>query len=251
MAVALLLATSLPVQADDQSEGLAMALKIESALTGVADKVSPAVVVITNRQRPRMQQFQQYQQIPPEFRRFFGIPDQPRPQGPRDDRPQAAGMGSGVIIRDDGYLVTNLHVIDGNDALEVRLLDGRLFDSEKGKDEVEVVGVDKDTDIAVIRIGGGKLKDLPTVPFADSDKIRIGQYAIAVGAPFSLDYSVTIGHVSQKGRHGMRMTNFEDYIQTDASINPGNSGGPLVNIHGEMIGHSQQPGESRGGRHYR
>jgi S1-C subfamily serine protease len=148
-------------------------------------------------------------------------------------------MGSGVIIRADGYIVTNYHVIQGNDELEVKLLDGRVFDSAKGEGQVEVVGVDQDTDLAVLRIGGGELTDLAAVAFGDSEQIRVGQFAIAVGAPFSLDYSVTIGHISQKGRHGMRMTNFENYIQTDASINPGNSGGPLLNIHGEMIGINQ------------
>jgi S1-C subfamily serine protease len=242
LAALALFATALPSRADDQSEGLQLAMKIEAALTGVAEKASQAVVVITNKQKPGANQYQQFQQIPPEFRRFFGIPEGPfdgRRQPPRDDRPRAVGLGSGVLIRGDGYIVTNNHVIDNSDALEVRLRDGRVFDSAKGDDQVKIVGVDKDTDIAVLLIGGGKLKDLPSVPFGDSDRIRVGQYAIAVGAPFNLDYSVTIGHVSQKGRHGMRMTSYENYIQTDASINPGNSGGPLLNIHGEMIGINQ------------
>jgi S1-C subfamily serine protease len=249
------MATSLPARADDQSDGLQIAMKIEAALTGVAEKTSKAVVVITNKQKPGARQYQQFQQIPPEFRRFFGIPEQPfegHRQPPRDDRPKAVGLGSGMLIRGDGYIVTNNHVIENSDALEVRLQDGRVFDSAKGDDQVKIVGVDKDTDIAVLLIGGGKLRNLPTIPFADSDQIQVGQYAIAVGvlanldqyaiavgAPFNLDYSVTIGHVSQKGRHGMRMTSYENYIQTDASINPGNSGGPLVNIHGEMIGVNQ------------
>lgn len=245
LAAAALLCGDLSVRADNATEGLDLALKLEAAFTGVAEKVSPAVVVITNKQRPRMQQMGQ--EIPPEFRYFFGIPEDNSPRGrarpgrrqQQDDRPQPAGMGSGVIIRPDGYLVTNLHVIQGQDGLEVKLRDGRVFDSAKGEDEVKIVGSDEDTDIAVLLLGGGKLTDLPCVAFGDSDKIRVGQYAIAVGAPFSLDSSVTIGHVSQKGRHGMRMTNFENYIQTDASINPGNSGGPLLNIHGEMIGINQ------------
>ncbi len=226
--------------------GLDLALKIEEALTGVAERASNAVVVITNKQR--VQARRQQQDIPPEFRWFFGLPEQPPfgggegrpgPQVPDGGRPREAGMGSGVIVQADGYLVTNYHVIQGHDELVVKLLDGRVFDSARGEGQVEVVGIDQDTDLAVLRIGGGTLADLPTVAFGDSDRIRVGQYAIAVGAPFSLDYSVTIGHISQKGRHGMRMTNFENYIQTDASINPGNSGGPLLNIHGEMIGINQ------------
>ena len=99
-----------------------------------------------------------------------------------------------------------------------------------------MVGYDEDTDLAVLRIGNGAIKDLPVLPLADSDKIRVGDWAIAIGAPFNLDYSVTVGHVSQKGRHDVGMTTFENYIQTDASINPGNSGGPLLNIRGELIG---------------
>lgn len=237
-----LLVGPVPAGADDAAAGLELALKIEAALTGVAEQASNAVVVITNKQRPRRRQ-QQHPGIPPEFRWFFGIPDQPgggrsAPQQP-DSRPREAGMGSGVIIRADGFVVTNYHVIQGYDELTVRLFDGRVFDSSRGEGEVTVVGVDEDTDLAVLQIGGGTLGDLPTVVFGDSDRIRVGQYAIAVGAPFSLDHSVTIGHISQKGRHGMRMTNFENYIQTDASINPGNSGGPLLNIHGEMIGVNQ------------
>ncbi len=246
LAAAALLAGGLPSRADDASDGLELAMKLEAALTGVADKASQAVVVITNKQRPQMQQAQG---VPPEFRWFFGLPEDGNPYGrggrnrpaprPQDDRPQPAGMGSGVIIRPEGYVVTNLHVIQDQDELEVKLQDGRVFDSAKGDDQVKVVGYDEDTDIAVLQLGGGKLNDLPSIAFGDSDRIKVGQYAIAVGAPFNLDYSVTIGHISQKGRHGMRMTNFEDYIQTDASINPGNSGGPLLNIHGEMIGINQ------------
>jgi len=245
LAVWALVAGAVSVRADGGPTGLELALKIEETLTGVAERASTAVVVITNKQRVQPRRQQQQQAIPPEFRWFFGLPDQPPfgdgrpgPQAP-DGRPREAGMGSGVIIQPDGYIVTNYHVIQGYDELVVKLLDGRVFDSAKGEGQVEVVGVDQDTDLAVLRIGGGALADLPTVAFGDSDRIRVGQYAIAVGAPFSLDYSVTIGHISQKGRHGMRMTNFENYIQTDASINPGNSGGPLLNIHGEMIGINQ------------
>ena len=226
-------------------DAIAIAQKLEEAFAAVGDKAKPAVVVITNKQTgPEMN----FQQMPPELYRFFGVPQEPGPdqQPQRPDprerrgggkpRPQVAGKGSGVIIRADGYIVTNYHVIADNAALEVRLEDGRIFDNERDAKEVQVVGFDEDTDLAVLRIGNGAIKDLPTLPFADSDKISVGQWAIAIGAPFNLDYSVTIGNVSQKGRYDTGMTTFENYIQTDASINPGNSGGPLLSIRGEIIG---------------
>jgi serine protease Do len=226
-------------------EAVAIAEKLQEAFAVVGDKAKPAVVVIANKQTGPQGH---YQQMPPELWQFFGMPGPPQwpDEGPgRPDqrdrrngkpRPQVAGKGSGVIIRPDGYILTNYHVIEGNAALEVRLEDGRIFDSERDEREVQVIGTDEDTDLAVVRIGNGEVKDLPTLPFADSDKLRVGDWAIAIGAPFNLDYSVTVGNVSQKGRYDTGVTTFENYIQTDASINPGNSGGPLLNIRGEIIG---------------
>ncbi|OGV77434.1 MAG: hypothetical protein A3K19_12510 [Lentisphaerae bacterium RIFOXYB12_FULL_65_16] len=220
------------------------AVQLQNAFTQVADKACKAVVVITNK---RVEQTPMYPQMPPEFRFFFGIPEdegqqpgrQPgqRPEDPHARKmPKPVGKGSGIIIRADGYIVTNYHVIAESDDLEVKLSDGRVFDSTKDKDSVKVIGKDEETDVAVLQVGKGELKDLPTLEFADSDQVRIGEWAIAVGAPFNLDYSVTVGVVSQKGRHDVGMTTFENYIQTDASINPGNSGGPLLNIRGDVIG---------------
>ncbi|MBN2448917.1 MAG: PDZ domain-containing protein [Lentisphaeria bacterium] len=236
------LASALVSPAAAADEDLQVAERLEAAFTKVAERAKPAVVVITNKQvAPR----QPFQQMPPELWRYFGFPFEPprqpdgdpREPGPRSKpRPETAGKGSGVIIREDGYIVTNYHVIEGNDALEVKLDDGRVFDSERDPKGLTVVGVDKETDLAVLRIGGGSVTGLPTLPFADSDALRVGAWAIAIGAPFNLDYSVTVGHVSQKGRYDVGMTTFENYIQTDASINPGNSGGPLLNIRGEVIG---------------
>ena len=226
------------------AEASGVAVELQSAFTRVAEMAVPAVCVITNKQVMRRRS--PHQRIPPEFRYFFGIPDEPLQQRDRSAKrvPHPVGAGSGIIIRADGYIVTNHHVIKDNDALEVRLRDGRVFDSARDEDTVEVVGTDEATDLAVLRIGGGKLKDLPALEFADSDGVKVGQWAIAVGAPFSLDYSVTVGVVSQKGRHGMMPNydvrelrySYEDYIQTDASINLGNSGGPLLDIHGNVIG---------------
>ncbi len=214
------------------------AIELEEAFAAVADQASPAVVVITNKQSPAVGPGPG-SNLPPEFRFFFGIPeDQPpsRQRSPRGRLPRAVGKGSGVIVRPDGYLVTNYHVIKDNEALEVKLHDGRIFDSERNPDDVKVIGYDEETDLAVLQIGGGGLANLPVLDFADSERVRVGQWAIAVGAPFNFDYSVTVGVVSQKGRYDVRMNTYENYIQTDASINPGNSGGPLLNLRGEVIG---------------
>ena len=221
---------------DGAVSAAAVAAQLEEAFINAAERAFPAVVVITNKQT---EQGSMYPQMPQQWRYFFGVPfDQNEEMQDQRSRkvPRAVGRGSGVTIREDGYVLTNYHVVKDSEALEVRLKDGRVFDSGRDKDEVKVVGVDKETDLAVLRIGNGDVKGLPTLSFADSDKTRIGQWAIAVGAPFEFDYSVTVGHVSQKGRHDMGITTFENFIQTDASINPGNSGGPLLNIRGEVIG---------------
>jgi serine protease Do len=143
--------------------------------------------------------------------------------------PAYSGEGSGVVIRKEGYILTNRHVVDGADKIKIVFKDGSEF-------EGEVRGVDAQSDVAVIKIDP-KGKDLTVARLADSDKTRVGEFAIAIGAPFNLDYSVTFGHVSAKGRSVIEDRIMDqDFIQTDASINPGNSGGPLVNIDGEVIG---------------
>src|SRR6266576_2387394 len=137
--------------------------------------------------------------------------------------------GSGFIIRPDGYILTNFHVVEGADKIEVKLRDGRDFPAK-------VIGTDEKSDIAVIKIGA---KDLPVVQLGDSDAVRVGQFAFAIGAPFKLDYTFTYGVVSGKGRSKLFQTggySISDYLQTDASINPGNSGGPLCDIDGKVIG---------------
>ncbi|MGF1468951.1 MAG: trypsin-like peptidase domain-containing protein [Sandaracinaceae bacterium] len=143
--------------------------------------------------------------------------------GPNDGI--ARGGGSGAIVRADGIVVTNNHVVDRAHRIEVELQDGRQF-------LADVVGTDPATDLAVLRIPA---RNLPTVAFADSRRVQPGQWAIAIGSPFGLDYSVTTGVVSSVGR-GLGLNEIEDYIQTDASINPGNSGGPLVDLDGRVIG---------------
>ena len=144
-----------------------------------------------------------------------------------DPQPQV-GYGSGVIISTDGYIITNNHVIEGADELQVTLNDNRKFDAK-------LVGMDPQTDIALIKI---EAKDLPTIPFGDSEKLKVGEWVLAVGNPFNLTSTVTAGIVSAKGR-GMTIgdeTKIESFIQTDAAVNPGNSGGALVNTKGELVG---------------
>jgi len=160
---------------------------------------------------------------------FQGQPDDNSPQrGPRNLQP-IQSEGSGFIVRSDGYIFTNFHVVEGADHVDVKLKDGREYPAK-------VVGTDEKTDIAVIKIDA---KDLPVVQMGDSDAVRVGQFAFAIGAPFKLDYTFTYGVVSGKGRSKL-ITNggysISDYIQTDASINPGNSGGPLCDIDGKVIG---------------
>jgi serine protease Do len=145
--------------------------------------------------------------------------------GPPMKRKQM-GEGSGVIVDPKGYILTNYHVVAGADKLAVRLFDGREL---KGT----VQGTDSKTDLAVVHV---EAMDLPLAVLGDSDKIQVGEWAIAIGSPFGLEETVTVGVISAKGRTGLGTGTYEDFIQTDASINPGNSGGPLVNIEGEVIG---------------
>ena len=228
-----------------EGPALSAALQVEEAFAQVVEVAKPAVVVITNKQKPS-QMSVQMEQVPEEFFRFFGIPyDQQRYGGRRGRgskrqlRPRVAGKGSGIIIREDGYILTNYHVIKDADALEVKTADGTVYDNFKKKESVIVVGYDEESDLAVLRIPAKKEGQHAKLDFADSDKLRVGQWAIAIGAPFDLDYSVTIGCISQKGRTNMGMSPFDSYIQTDASINPGNSGGPLLDIRGRIIGVNQ------------
>ncbi len=214
--------------AKDSPTGLDLARELNRAFIDVAEKVSPAVVVITVTPKAQALKLEGDERnpldiLPPELRRYFER--RRRSEEPQDER---HGQGSGVIIRKDGYILTNRHVVDEAEKIDVRLKDGRVF-------KAEVRGVDPQSDIAVIKIDAD---DLPVAKLADSAKTRVGEFAIAIGAPFELDYSVTFGHVSAKSRKVLsdRIMLDQDFIQTDASINPGNSGGPLVNIDGEVIG---------------
>src|SRR5688572_6404259 len=192
--------------------------------TTAAEKVMPAVVHIRSTQDGTRRTEQQEQYMDP-FRDFFG----PRsPQGP------SQSAGSGVIINAEGYIVTNNHVVQDADVVEVTLYDNRNY-------KAEVIGIDPDTDIAVIKINQ---KGLPFLSFVDSDKAKIGEWVLAVGNPFNLNSTVTAGIISAKGRNinilsrnsEQGSTAIESFIQTDAAINPGNSGGALVELNGGLLG---------------
>lgn len=224
-ALAAVLATApFSAQAADQ-EAMRIARQLNNAFIDVAEKVAPSVVVITVTSGNKNADSEAPSAELRRFRRFFpGLPE-----GFEMNNAPRQGQGSGVIVRAEGYIVTNNHVVEGAEEIKVRLKDGRVFDAE-------VRGAFPDADIAVVKIKE-KVDDLPVARFADSEKVRVGEFAIAIGAPFELDYSVTYGHVSAKGRGNLSGGPGEqDFIQTDAAINFGNSGGPLVNLDGEVIG---------------
>lgn len=155
------------------------------------------------------------------FERFFRhrLPSQPR------ERKQI-GQGSGFIIDGEGYILTNNHVVGNADVINVKLSDGREI-------KAELIGSDEKSDVAVIKVDGG---NLPAIPLEDSDNLEIRELVIAIGNPFGLTESLTLGIVSAKGRSTVGITEYEDFIQTDAAINPGNSGGPLINLEGKVVG---------------
>lgn len=195
--------------------------------TEIVDSASPAVVKILveyESENPRYQE--QMEELPEALRRFFdfrGGPPVPR---------ERAGMGSGFIFSSDGYVVTNNHVVENARQVVVRLPDRQEFDAE-------VIGTDPRSDLAVLKVDGSRL---PFLQLADEDDVKVGQWVLAIGSPFSLDFSVTAGIVSALGRSLPTATgdNYVPFIQTDVAINPGNSGGPLFNLDGNVIGVNSQ-----------
>jgi len=195
------------------------AVDLGDAFANVADHVKPAVVFIKSERRERATN----RRLPPGFEDFFQVPRRPQIE---------QGSGSGFIVSQDGYILTNNHVVQGADRVTVRLLDNREFTAK-------TVGTDPNTDVAVIKI---QTTGLPTVRLGDADSTKIGNWVLAIGNPLgeAFTFTVTAGIVSAKGRllAGLNQSRFaiQDFIQTDAAINPGNSGGPLVNVRGEVIG---------------
>ncbi len=203
------------------------------AFTAVAKKAIPAVVFIKVESSAQEQDefgnpYNNYQNPFDYFgddflNRFFGAPRGAQPAKPT---PQLS-QGSGFLVTADGYIMTNAHVVKGANKILVVLNDGREMDAS-------LIGADPHTDIAVIKIEG---KDFPFVTLGDSDKIEVGEWVVAIGSPFQLEASVTVGVVSARGRQDLRITDLEDFIQTDAAINPGNSGGPLFEVvNGQVVG---------------
>jgi serine protease Do len=192
--------------------------------TGLVEKQGPAVVNISTTQTIRTQPG--FPGIP-EGDPFYELFRRFAPQMPREHESQS--LGSGFIISADGYIMTNAHVVDGADKVTVRLTDKREFSAK-------VVGVDKRTDVALLKIDAAHL---PIVVTGNPDKLKVGEWVIAIGSPFGFDNSVTAGIVSAKGR-SLPQDNFVPFIQTDVAINPGNSGGPLFNMNGEVVGINSQ-----------
>ncbi len=193
---------------------LAQAEGLSKAFRNVAEAIRPSVVSISTRQVSSRSGMSR------SYREFFGMPREPE---------SASGMGSGVIVRPEGYILTNNHVVEGADELNVELADGR-------KVRGEIVGTDPQTDLAVIKID---LPGIQAAPFGNSDEVQVGDWVVAIGSPFGLDQTVTSGIISGKNRRQGIIADgngLEDFLQTDAAINPGNSGGPLVNLRGELIG---------------
>ncbi|MBY4896336.1 DegQ family serine endoprotease [Cupriavidus sp. AU9028] len=211
--------------------------------TGLVERASPAVVNIRTTERvssrgmtPEDEEMAEF------FRRFFGIPmpGQPTPPGPQrrgappQSEEQSRGVGSGFIISADGYVMTNAHVVSDAETIYVRLTDDREF-------KAKLIGTDRRTDVALLKI---EANNLPRLPMGDSNKIRVGEWVLAIGSPFGLDNSVTAGIVSAKGRE---TGDYLPFIQTDVAVNPGNSGGPLINLRGEVIGINSQIYSRSGG----
>ncbi len=219
-------------------EGLAAAQKLSDTFAAVAERVQPCVVTVYSEKVVRLRQdwLNPFGDEFP-FRWFFG--DEGPSPGPRRSQPRPrehrqSGLGSGIIVNQDGFILTNYHVVEDVDEIKVTLHDKRSL-------RAEVVGTDPLTDLAVIRITDKVPADLPVAELGDSDVARVGDWVLAIGAPFGFEQTVTAGIISAKGRVGIEeatggIRKFEDFIQTDAAINPGNSGGPLVNLRGEVIG---------------
>ena len=202
-------------------------LRFNQHLITIAKKVTPAVVNISivKTTAPRSSPFPHSPFFDdPFFRKFFG--ERFREERRQEPRRRQQGMGSGVIVNPDGYIVTNNHVVAEGDEIQVVLGDQRKF-------EAELIGTDPKTDLAIVKI---EASGLPFLSWGDSSTLEVGEMVVAVGNPFGLNQTVTMGIISAVGRAGVGLADYEDFIQTDAAINPGNSGGALVNVQGELIG---------------
>jgi Do/DeqQ family serine protease len=193
-----------------------------ASLPDVAERVVPSVVnIAVTRTGGGGDDVPSMEDVDPMFRDFFG------PQGPRGG--QEHSLGSGVIVSADGLVLTSAHVVDGAEHVDLTLNDGRELDGV-------VVGTDRRSDVAVVRIDKREAHGLVPLSMGDSSALRLGEVVLAIGNPFGVGQTVTMGIVSAKGRSALGIVDYEDFIQTDAAINPGNSGGALVNLRGELVG---------------
>jgi len=191
----------------------------------IVKKVAPSVVNIYSTKMVRVRPFMHPLFDDSFFRRFFGGDEESQPSRPQLRKAQ--GLGSGVIVSEDGYILTNNHVVEGADKVEVALAGGKKEYTAK------VVGTDPQTDVAVLKV---EATGLPAITLTDSDKLEVGDVVLAIGNPFGVGQAVTKGIVSGIGRGGFGVVDYEDFIQTDAAINPGNSGGALVDADGRLVG---------------
>src|SRR5947199_1098909 len=221
----LVLLVALPAHAQERAQPKvdprALLHALEEAFTTAADRVTPAVVNVSAVPRK-----QSAEETPERFREFFGEEFYER-FFRRRPREEARASGSGVLVDPRGYVLTNNHVIENAQDITVRRSDGRKFTAK-------LVGRDPKTDLAVLKVEAPA--PLPAAELGDSDHLRVGQWAIAIGNPFGLDRTVTVGIISATARNRVGVATYENFIQTDASINPGNSGGPLLNLDGKVIG---------------
>lgn len=195
------------------------------AIAKIAEKLAPSVVSIETTMKSTAREKSPFND--PNFRRFFGLPDEP--QGKEDSR----GYGSGFIVDRRGYIITNHHVVQNAETIQVKLL------GDKNSYPAQILDSDPDIDIAVLKFDPGK--DLSAASFGSSEKMKVGEWVVAIGNPLGMAHTVTVGVISAKGRQipiadGRRAKVYDDLLQTDAAINPGNSGGPLINLQGQVIG---------------
>ena len=215
----------------DSKESIATLRQMGKAFASIAEKASPSVVGVKSERTVT----REYSQSPfgdpfgdDFFDYFFRRSPRQRQQQPQPRRYQVprTAQGSGFIISSDGYILTNNHVVDGAEKVEVELTDGRTFTAE-------IKGTEPESDVAVLQIDAN---DLPYLKLADSDTLEVGEWVLAIGNPLGLSHTVTAGIVSAKGRAGFGLADLENFIQTDAAINFGNSGGPLINLDGKVVG---------------
>jgi len=208
-----------------EEQGISQDLRARTSFAPIIKKVSPSTVNIYSTMTIRGSQSRNPILDDPFLRRFFGEDGE---ESPRPRARKAQSLGSGVIVSPNGYVLTANHVVEGADKVKVSLGGG-----EGTEFDAKVIGTDPPTDIAVLRIEG---KDLPAITITDSDKLEVGDTVLAVGNPFDVGRTVTMGIVSATSRGGFGINAYEDFIQTDAAINPGNSGGALVDAEGRLVG---------------